>query len=176
MLRAARLILPFGDQTDDRMGARSIEFGAVRIGKAQHVATVLDDRQLHPQTDAEVGNPLLARAAHGLNFSLDAINGKGFWAGTPESRRQILRDNAWTVVGIGREDPARVTCAEFGGLPMPLMLVQGELTTPRFHKLVAEQSRCLPTAKVVTIPKAGHPSPVLNPLAFHDAATEFLQP
>lgn len=112
----------------------------------------------------------------GLNYSLDAINGKGFWAGTPEPRRQILRDNHWTVVGIGREDPASVTCADFGALPMPVMLVQGELTTPRFHKLVAEQSRCLPTAKVVTIPKAGHPSPVLNPSAFHDAATAFLQP
>ena len=29
-------------------------------------------------------------------------------------------------------------------------------------------------SRVVTIPKAGHPSPLLNPDAFRDAATSFL--
>lgn len=111
----------------------------------------------------------------GLKYSLDAINGDGVWGATPEPIRQTLRDNYWTVVGIGREDAAKVTCAEFGRLPMPVMLVQGELTTSRFHQLVAEQSRCMPTAKVVTIPKAGHTSPLRNPSAFHDAATTFLK-
>jgi len=110
----------------------------------------------------------------GLNYSVDAINGPGAWAATPEPRRQGLRDNAWTVVGIGREEPARVTCADFGSLKMPVLLVQGELTTPRFRQIVAEESRCLPQAEVVTIPKAGHPSPILNPGAFKDAATAFL--
>jgi len=112
----------------------------------------------------------------GLNYSIDAINGKGVWASLPETSRQMLRDNHWTVVGIGREDAVRVTCAEFGALPVPVMLVQGGLTTPRFHQLIAEQARCLPTAKVVTIPKSGHPSPLMNPSAFHDAATAFLRP
>src|SRR5664279_3597517 len=64
----------------------------------------------------------------GLNYSIDAINGAGAWAATPENFRQLLRDNAWTVVGIGREEAARVTCAEFGSLKMPVLLVQGELT------------------------------------------------
>jgi pimeloyl-ACP methyl ester carboxylesterase len=110
----------------------------------------------------------------GLNYSIDAINGNGAWAATPEPFRQLLRDNAWTVVGIGREDAPRVTCAEFGSLPMPVLLVQGELTTPRFRRLVAEESKCLPQAKVVTIPKAGHPSPIINPVAFKESVTAFL--
>ena len=110
----------------------------------------------------------------GLNYAVDAINGPGVWAATPEARRSLLRDNAWTVVGIGREDAPRVTCAEFGSLKMPVLLVQGELTTARFHQIVAEEARCLPQAKVVTIPKAGHPSPIINPDAFRDAATSFL--
>jgi pimeloyl-ACP methyl ester carboxylesterase len=110
----------------------------------------------------------------GLNYSIDEINGAGAWAATPEPFRQLLRDNAWTVVGIGREDPARVTCAAFGSLKMPVLLVQGETTTPRFHKIVEEEAKCLPQAKVVTIPKAGHASPILNPAAFKDEATAFL--
>ena len=110
----------------------------------------------------------------GLNYAIDAINGNGAWGATPEPVRQVLRDNAWTVVGIGREEAPRVTCAEFGSLPMPVLLVQGELTTPRFQQIVAEEAKCLPRAKVVTIPKAGHPSPILNPVAFKESVTAFL--
>ena len=112
----------------------------------------------------------------GLGFALDAINGPGVWANSPDRSRQMFRDNAWTVVGIGREEAEPVTCARFGSLKMPVMLVQGELTTPRFKKIVAEQSRCLPQARVVTIPKARHPSPLMNPDAFRENVVAFLQP
>lgn len=112
----------------------------------------------------------------GLAFALDAINGPGVWANTPEPSRRMLRDNAWTVVGIGREEAEPVSCASFGSLSMPVLLVQGELTTPRFKKIVAEQSRCLPQARVATIPKARHTSPLMNPDAFRENVTAFLQP
>ena len=109
----------------------------------------------------------------GLNYAVDAINGPGAWAATPEPFRQLVRDNAWTVVGTGRESFPAVSCSEFGSLKMPVLLVQGELTTQAFHEVVAEESRCLPQARVVTIPKAGHASPLLNPDAFKSAATRF---
>ena len=112
----------------------------------------------------------------GLTFALEAINGPGVWANSPEPSRRMFRDNAWTVVGIGREEAEPVTCASFGALAMPVILVQGELTTPRFKKIVAEQSRCLPQARVVTIPKARHPSPLMNPESFRENVTAFLQP
>ena len=111
----------------------------------------------------------------GLQYSIDSINGEGAWARIAEPVRQTIRDNAWTIVGIGRDESARVTCATFGTLRMPVLLVQGELTTPRFHRLVSKQSECLPQAKVVTIPTAGHTSPSTNPPAFHTAVIEFLQ-
>lgn len=110
----------------------------------------------------------------GMSLAIDAINGPGAWAASPEPFRQLMRENAWTVVGIGREEAHRVTCAEFGSLKMPVLLVQGELTTLRFHQIVAEESKCLPSAKVVTIPKAGHASPLMNPEGFRLAATNFL--
>lgn len=110
----------------------------------------------------------------GLEFALDAINGPGVWANAPEMSRRMLRDNAWTVVRIGREEAEPVTCARFGSLKMPVMLVQGQLTTPRFKKIVAEQSRCLPQASVITTPNARHPSPMINPEAFRESVTAFL--
>jgi hypothetical protein len=50
----------------------------------------------------------------------------------------MLRDNAWTVAGI-REEPERVTCADFASLKVPVLLVRGELTTPYFKRIVEEQ-------------------------------------
>lgn len=111
----------------------------------------------------------------GLKFAIDDINGPGRWDSVPEQNRQTFRDNAWTVVGIGREEIDRVTCAEFGSLKMPVLLVWGELTTPRLQQIVQEESKCLPQATVVMIPKAGHPSPSMNPPAFKEAVVTFLQ-
>jgi len=110
----------------------------------------------------------------GLNYAVDAINGPGLWQRLPERNKQMIRDNAWTVVGIGRQEPERVACETFGSLKMPVLLVKGELTTPRFQRLVQQQSKCLPGAEVVTIPKAGHPSPSMNPAAFKDVVVRFL--
>jgi len=111
----------------------------------------------------------------GLAYAIDDINGPGAWAATPQSFRPMLRDNAWTVAGI-REEPERVTCADFASLKVPVLLVRGELTTPYFKRIVEEQGSCLPQAKTATIPKAGHASPLLNPPAFKEAVTSFLQP
>jgi pimeloyl-ACP methyl ester carboxylesterase len=111
----------------------------------------------------------------GLNFAIDAINGPGVWKSLPEAYKQPIRDNAWTVVGIGQQEADKVTCAGFGSLKMPVLLIQGERTTARFKELVAEEAKCLPQAQVATIPKAGHPSPSMNPPAFKEAVYNFLR-
>ncbi len=110
----------------------------------------------------------------GLKFAVDLINGPGAWAATPEAFRPMLRDNAWTVVGAGRDRSERVTCVEFGSLTMPVLLVKGETTTPFFKQALADQSKCLPQATLATIPKAGHSSPLVNPQAFRETLEAFL--
>jgi esterase len=133
--------------------------------------------------DADVANRATATAKFfdagdidgGLRFAVDDINGRGRWDSLPERSHQILRDNAWTVVGIGRAVIDEVPCSEFGSLKMPVLLVWGELTTPRLQQIVQEQSKCMPKATVVRIPKAGHSSPAMNPSAFKDAVVAFLR-
>jgi len=112
----------------------------------------------------------------GLQFAIDDISGPGTWGKVPEVRREVIRENAWTVVGIGREEPYTRSCSEFGSLKMPVLLIMGEATTPRLRDIVLEQSKCLPKATVITIPKAGHSSPAMNPPAFKQAVYSFLQP
>lgn len=109
----------------------------------------------------------------GLHYAIDNINGAGVWAKLPEQAKTTIRENAWTIVGIGMVAAPDITCNEFGRLTMPVLLVQGEFTTPRYKGAVDEQARCLASARRVTIPKAGHPSAYINPVFFNEAVGAF---
>jgi len=111
----------------------------------------------------------------GINFAVDAINGPGAWSRAPEASKAVVRDNAWTVVGIGRDDPPSARCEDFAALKMPVLLIIGEKTTPRFKEIVARQALCLPSARVSTIAGSGHPTPLQNTQAFNHAIREFLR-
>ena len=52
-----------------RVLLNSVLFASVQ---PEHVARVLDDRDLHAEADAEIGHAALARVAHGLDLALDA--------------------------------------------------------------------------------------------------------
>lgn len=109
----------------------------------------------------------------GLRYAIDDINGSGIWDRALPQAKATIRDNAWTVVGIGLQEPRRVTCRDFGSLRMPVMLLTGESTTPRFKAIVAKEAECLPSATLVTIPRSGHAMPLMNPAGFVAAVMSF---
>jgi pimeloyl-ACP methyl ester carboxylesterase len=111
----------------------------------------------------------------GLQYAVDSLNKPGAWASLPEPVRQNFRDNAWSIVIAPREETDPVTCAEFGSLKMPVLLVTGQFKTPRHKQELLDQSKCLPGATVVTIAKAGHSVAAMNPPAFKQAVYSFLQ-
>ena len=71
-LDRAVAVLPLGDQRHYRVRRRGVELGAVGVGKARLVTRILDDRQLHPQANAEIGNAVLARVPNRPDLALDA--------------------------------------------------------------------------------------------------------
>jgi pimeloyl-ACP methyl ester carboxylesterase len=92
-----------------------------------------------------------------MEFGVDAINGKGAFSRYPEFVQAVHRDNAWTLIAGAREPvPQLGTCKDLAALPMPVMFVTGENTAPRYKQLVPLQGQCLPSAKTMVIPNAGH--------------------
>src|SRR4030095_11676283 len=71
--------------------------------------------------------------------------------------------NAWIL--IARESGKPVTCADLGGLKMPVLLLQGEKTPRRYASIVDATHKCLPSAERATIPEAGHAMHAMNPAA-----------
>ncbi len=61
-------------QVDDRVLGDGIEFGGVGARETGHVASELRDRDLHPETDAEVRHLVLARVTSGADLALDAAD------------------------------------------------------------------------------------------------------
>ena len=108
----------------------------------------------------------------GLEFYYDDANGPGTWKRRTEAQRQVSRDNAWTLVAD--VDESSVRCAEVGSLAMPVLLMGGEKSSRRLISVVDAMHKCLPSAKLVTIPNAGHPMNLQNPAAFDAALIKFL--
>ena len=71
-LHPAPLVAPLGDQSDHRVRRLAVELGAVGALQPGHVAGILDHRDLHAQTDAEVGDAPLPGEARGRDLALDA--------------------------------------------------------------------------------------------------------
>jgi len=57
---------------------------------------------------------------------------------------------------------------------MPVLLVTGQNTSPRFKQILAEQAKCLPSSRTVVIPNAGH-AMMANPGVFNPALKDFLK-
>lgn len=109
-----------------------------------------------------------------LEFGVDMLYGKGTFSSYPAIVQEIHRDNAWTLVaGAKGPIPKLGTCADFGSLKMPVLLITGEKTVARFKQLVPLQQKCLPSAKLVVIPNVGHA--MIGQPAFVAAVDQFLQ-
>ncbi len=65
------LVLPLGDERDHGVRRGALEFGRIGTFEPRDVAGVLDDRKLHAETDAEIGNLLLACVTNRGNLAVD---------------------------------------------------------------------------------------------------------
>jgi len=63
---------------------------------------------------------------------------------------------------------------DIGRFKMPVLLMEGEQSPPLFKRMRAAVQQCLPSAGLVTIPKAGHQMHQMNAAAFNAELAKFL--
>lgn len=100
--------------------------------------------------------------------------GVGAWEKRPESRRQISRDNARTLLGQINEQRAPFSRAQAEGILLPTLLVGGADSQPQFGAILDAMEKNIAGAKRVTIPNAAHGMSADNPAAFNTAVLAFL--
>jgi esterase len=127
--------------------------------------------------------PLYAKAAEriargdideGLRPTIEAIVGPGGWERTPEAQKQMLRDNAATLIGQMKEQRAPFTRADCEAIGAPTLLMAGERSPGSFHHILDGLETALRDVRRVVIPNASHSANVDNPQAFERAALAFL--
>jgi pimeloyl-ACP methyl ester carboxylesterase len=111
----------------------------------------------------------------GLKLTVDAIAGPGGWDRTPRPARQMLRDNAATLIGQIKEQRAPFAHADAEAIRAPTLLVAGEQSPASFHHILDGLESALSDSRRVVIPNASHSSNVDNPKAFERAVLTFLE-
>ena len=111
----------------------------------------------------------------GLQATIDVLVGPGGWNGTPEPARQMLRDNAATLIGQIKEQRAPFARAEAEAIRAPTLLIAGERSPASFHHILDGLESALSDTRRVVIPHASHSSNVDNPKAFEGAVLTFLK-
>jgi pimeloyl-ACP methyl ester carboxylesterase len=94
----------------------------------------------------------------------------------PEQRRRIVIDNARTVgpVLVHNWVDVPYSCEDAKRLGMPVLLVEGERTDPDMREINSVLLGCLPHARRIVLPNAGHAIQFDAPEAMADAVAEFL--
>jgi pimeloyl-ACP methyl ester carboxylesterase len=127
--------------------------------------------------------PLYAKAAEsirkgeideGLKPAIDVIGGPGTWDRTPEPQKQMLRDNARTMLGQIKEQRAPFARADAQAIRAPTLLIAGERSPASFHRILAGLETAIRDVRRAVIPKASHSSNVDNPGAFAREVLAFL--
>ena len=157
--------------------AKTLVFAEGGMGMAEFAQT----DPIEQEQTAQYVRSLTAKFADGdidggLEAFITRINGPDAWQAIPESSRQVLRDNAWTLVA-GLLDIPRwpaLECEDMKRLELPVLVVGGANSLPRWHLLLDKFQSCFHRAERVVIANAGHAMSLMNPVAFNAALLTFL--
>jgi pimeloyl-ACP methyl ester carboxylesterase len=110
----------------------------------------------------------------GLRSFADYTGGPGTWDRRPEERKQVGRDNAFTLLGQISEGRRPFSRASAEAIQTPTLLVGGALTQAPFVTVLDGLERAIRGARRVTIPGGTHVMNRDNPEAFNAAVLGFL--
>jgi pimeloyl-ACP methyl ester carboxylesterase len=144
------------------------------------------DATLDPEAKPGAPSPLAARfkvsadmiAAGdidgGLAFFMDALEGPGTWARLPATPKQLLRDNAMTLIGQVRDNRPPFSRADAEAIKTPTLFIGGAKTRGLLPKVLHTLAAHVKGSKTQMIPGATHPMFEQAPQKYCELVLEFL--
>jgi len=111
----------------------------------------------------------------GLTVIAEHTGGPGAWAKRSESRKEVNRDNARTLLGQANENRKPYSRTEAEGIALRTLLVGGDQSQPQFGRILDALEGAMPNATRVTIRNAAHSVQADNPKDFNAAVLAFLE-
>lgn len=106
---------------------------------------------------------------------IDTVNGSHTWRSMVRWFKDMVRDNARTLLSQIREANLPVRLATAASLKCPLLLVGGTDSPARYGTRQDRLQHMLPQARRIRIPLAAHGMNIANPRAFNQAVLDFMQ-
>jgi pimeloyl-ACP methyl ester carboxylesterase len=110
----------------------------------------------------------------GLEKFVELVSGPGIWSRMPEPAKNMLRDNARTLIGQIAAPPEPFSRAAIEAVAAPTLVLVGERSPAFFHQIAAALLRHLRDGRRAIIERAGHAMSIENPAGFNAAVTDFL--
>lgn len=111
----------------------------------------------------------------GLSLMFDALGGSGYWSGLSPATRQMLRDNARTLIPQQTERRIPYARTDAARIRVPTLLLAGERSPPGFHRILDALELAIPGARRALVAAASHLSNIDNPRDFNAAVLGFLE-
>ena len=110
----------------------------------------------------------------GLNIFIDALEGPGAWRRLPASPKQLLRDNATTLIGQMRDRRPPFSKADAEAIRTPTLFIGGANTKGTLPKVLKALASHVSGSRTELIPGATHPMFEQAPQAFSHVVLDFL--
>lgn len=110
----------------------------------------------------------------GLQMFMDMLEGPGAWNRLPAVPKQLLRDNAYTMIGQAKEIRRPYSLADAQSVKLPTLLIGGGRTKGMIRIVLDALAANMPDAKVAMIERASHPMFEQQPQEYARVVLEFL--
>lgn len=114
------------------------------------------------------------RTEDGLALFIDAVTGPDTWRRMVPWFKDMVRDNAATLLGQAGEIVTAPGEDELRALPMPVLLVGGALSPQPYPAILDWLHTLMPQAQRIAIAGSSHGMNLGNPRAFNAALEDFL--
>ena len=110
----------------------------------------------------------------GLAFFMDALEGPGTWGRLPAMSKQLLRDNATTLIGQVRDNRPPFSKADAEAIRTPTLFIGGAKTKGLLPKVLHTLAAHVPDSRTEMIAGTTHPMFEQSPQKYCDIVLEFL--
>jgi pimeloyl-ACP methyl ester carboxylesterase len=110
----------------------------------------------------------------GLEYFMDALEGTGAWKRLPATSKQLLRDNAMTLIGQVNDERPPFSKADAEAIRTPTLFIGGANTRGGLPKVLRTLAAHVAGSEIAMIPNTTHPMFEQAPQAYCDIVLEFL--
>jgi pimeloyl-ACP methyl ester carboxylesterase len=110
----------------------------------------------------------------GLAVFIDALEGPGAWKRMPATPKQLLRDNATTLIGQTRDKRPPFSKTDAETIKVPTLFIGGANTRGALSQVLRALAAHVPNSRIEMIPSATHPMFEQAPQRYCEIVLDFL--